>query len=65
MEYIHLVGVEQIQNAANVMKSAAELMQRAANTIEYALQRHDSSMKEFMSELNNTTEEWRKGEGRP
>jgi hypothetical protein len=39
-EYMHLVGAEQVQSAANSMKNAAEEMQRAAANMEGSLERH-------------------------
>ena len=39
-EYMHLVGAEQVQTAANSMRSAAEEMQSAARNIEGSLERH-------------------------
>jgi predicted DNA-binding protein (UPF0251 family) len=43
-KYAHLIGTEQVQSAANTMKEAAHEMQRAANTIHDALQRHEEKM---------------------
>lgn len=51
-EHIHLVGVEQVQTAANTMKSAASEMNRAANTISEVLNRHGRIMQEFLDKLN-------------
>lgn len=36
MEYIHLVGAEQVQTAANRIQSAADDIRRAGNQIEEA-----------------------------
>jgi len=47
-EYMHLIGTEQIQSAANTMKSAAIEMHRAANLIDESLRRHEVMMAEFM-----------------
>ena len=51
MEYMHLVGVEQVQSAANTMISAAETMRRAANEITYALEKHSNMMRELVDTL--------------
>lgn len=45
-EYMHLVGAEQIQSAASRMASAADEMQRAASTIDNALDRHAQRFEE-------------------
>jgi len=39
-EYIHLVGAEQVQNAANSMRSTAAEMQAAVRNMEGSLERH-------------------------
>ena len=62
-EYVHLIGTEQVQSAANTMRDAAHDMRNAANTIHNALQRHEEMvcnalcihgqiMIEIMKELN-------------
>jgi hypothetical protein len=62
-EYMHLIGTEQVQSAANRMVEAADRMSRAANTISSALQNHENNicealhihgliMIEVMKELN-------------
>lgn len=50
-EYVHLVGVEQMQNAANIMKVAAETMQRAAHEISYALDQHKRAIIDITDRL--------------
>ena len=52
MEYIHLVGVEQVQTAAERMVEAAERMNTAANMMSEALHIHGLIMIEVMQELN-------------
>jgi len=53
MEYMHLIGTEQIQSAANSMKDAAHEMSRAANTIYNALQRHEQVMQDLMIKMDD------------
>jgi len=50
-KYMHLIGTEQVQSAANTVKEAAHEMTRAANTIHFALQRHEQVMQELLEEL--------------
>ena len=50
-KYMHLVGAEQVQSAANTMSSAAETMRRAANEITYALDKHSNMMRELVDTL--------------
>jgi hypothetical protein len=57
MEYMHLIGVEQIQSAANTMRDAAHEMHRSANTIHDALQRHGEIMREFMDRMDTMLNE--------
>lgn len=49
--YITLLGSEQVQSAANTMRSAAEEMQRAASETGYALERHQRFMDDWLSRL--------------
>jgi len=53
MEHVLLIGTEQVQSAANTMRSAASEMNRAANTISEALSEHKRVMEEFISRLND------------
>lgn len=48
-EYMHLVGAEQVQNAANTMRSAAETMSRAASEISSALERHQRFLEDWLN----------------
>lgn len=50
-EYVHLIGTEQVQSAANVMRAAAETMVRAATTIHDAMRSHEGVMREYMERL--------------
>jgi hypothetical protein len=50
-KYVHLVGAEQVQSAANVMRTAADLMQRSAHEITYALEKHAGMMRELVDTL--------------
>ena len=48
-EYIHLVGAEQVQTAANTMKAAAEEMSRAASSIQEAIDRNQRFMDDWLT----------------
>lgn len=50
-KYVTLIGAEQVQSAANTMRSAASEINRAANTISEALHEHIRVMREFMDKL--------------
>lgn len=47
-EYIHLVGSEQVQNAANTMRHAAEEMNRASANLEEVLFRHQRFLDDWL-----------------
>ena len=51
-EYIHLVGAEQIQSAANRMVEAAHEMSRAANTIHDVMKRNEEVMQDLMIKID-------------
>ena len=57
MEYVHLVGGEEVQRAANTMREAAELMQRAAATISESNTQHQRCMTEFIERLAGAFED--------
>ena len=38
-EYVHLIGSEQVQSAACIMREAAESMRRAAESIDFSIER--------------------------
>jgi len=50
-EYVHLIGAEEVQRAANVMSQAADDMQRAASTIDCAVDRLTRQMDDFIFRL--------------
>jgi N-acetylglucosamine kinase-like BadF-type ATPase len=52
-EYMHIIGTEQVQSAANIMRDAAERMTRAANTIHNAMQRHEQVMQDLMIKMDD------------
>ena len=52
-QYMHLIGTEQIQSAANRMVEAAHEMNRAADTIHFALQRHEQMMQDLMIKMDD------------
>lgn len=47
-EYMHLIGVEQMQSAANSMNRAAERMQQVASSFEYAAQRQQQLLDDWL-----------------
>lgn len=56
-DYVTLLGVEQVQSAANTMRSAAEEMQRAASTIDASLQQHRMFLDEWLSRFESAMKE--------
>lgn len=59
-EYMHLLGVEDVQRAANTMQSAAEAIQRAAASFEYssellirAMENHANSIAQVLAEKSS------------
>ena len=50
-EYIHLVGAEQVQSAANRMASAAEDMKRAASQMDESLMRQQRFLDDWLLRL--------------
>lgn len=55
-EYMHLIGAEQVQSAANVMRAAADEMSRAATSIEYTMQQHQRFMEDWLQRLEAAAE---------
>lgn len=55
-EYVHLIGTEQVQSAANTMMSAAEVMRRSANTIHDSLDRHELMLRDVMQKIDELIE---------
>lgn len=53
-EYVHLVGAEEVSRAASSMRGAADDMIRAASSISEALDRHQSFLTEWLSNLDAT-----------
>lgn len=51
MEYIHLIGVEQIQSAANAMRSSADEMKRAADNFDESVRRLILAMNEHANRV--------------
>lgn len=52
-EYMHLIGTEQIQSAANRMVDVAERMNIAANTINETFRRHEQAMSDLMLRIDD------------
>ena len=50
-EYMHLIGAEQVQTAANTMREAAHDMQNAASTMDFSLQQHRNLMDDWLQRL--------------
>lgn len=53
VESIYLIGSEQVQNAANTMRSATEGMQSAASSMSYALEQHQRFLDNWLSRLES------------
>lgn len=51
MDYVHLVGSEQVQRAAGQMRQAAEEIKSAAWMITEALREHTIAMRDLTAEL--------------
>jgi Sec-independent protein translocase protein TatA len=52
-EYVHLVGTEQVQSAANSMREAAHEMRRAANEISEAMHLQQRTLQETNAVLTD------------
>lgn len=72
MEYVHLVGAEQVQNAAITMRSAAETMQLAASSIEESLWRQRLFLEQWLADFRDALQKreqppggvgWQQGDG--
>jgi hypothetical protein len=46
--YVTLIGTEQVQTAANTMRTAADEMRHAAGTISEALDRHQRFLDDWL-----------------
>lgn len=55
-EYMHLVGAEQVQNAARQMQSAAEETGKAAGSIAYSLEMHHRFMDDWLQRFEAALE---------
>lgn len=56
-EYITLLGAEQVQSAANTIRSAADEMSRAASSIDNALHTHRMFMDDWLMRYQLVMEE--------
>ena len=63
MEYVTLMGAEDVQRAGNIIASAAESFSHSAARMEQALQDHSRSMVDSIKRLEILTEELRGDEG--
>lgn len=61
MEYMHLVGAETVQSAANTMSSAATDMERAASEMSGAASEFKRILDAFLIELREILEDHNKG----
>lgn len=55
-KYIHLIGTEQVQQAARTMRSAAQEMSQAANSISYTMENHQRFLDEWLGQLVDALE---------
>ncbi len=55
-EYIHLVGAEQVQSAANSMWGAGDKMSQAASSMQQAVSEHQRILDNFLVEFRDTLE---------
>ena len=53
MEYIHLVGAEDVRSAANTIQSAASDFRRAANQISSELEIQRRFLEDFLVQLKS------------
>lgn len=50
-DYIHLLGAEDVRTAANTMRAAAQGMHQASTNIQYALERHQRFLDDWLVRL--------------
>ena len=53
MEFIHLTGAEQVQNAANSMREAAETMKRAASEIQSTFEQQRIFLNQWLTDFES------------
>ena len=53
MDYIYLVGTEQVQTAGNTMRQAATDMQRAADSMSYSLEAHQRFLTNWLDDYRS------------
>jgi hypothetical protein len=58
-EYMHLVGAEQVQTAANTMREAAHAMQNAASTMDFAFQQQRNFMDDWLQRFEVVLAEYK------
>lgn len=63
MEYIQLVGAEQVQHAANSISQSAETMRRVAGEIESSLHQQRQFMDDWLNRFENVLIEDRNKRG--
>jgi hypothetical protein len=56
-EYIHLIGAEQVEHAARIIDTAADTMNRAAASIDSALENHRRYLEEWIGRFENALEQ--------
>ena len=57
MDYITLLGAEQVQDAANVMRKAAETFGSAVGSQHYNLEQHQRFMDDWLQRFQQVLEE--------
>lgn len=60
MEYVHLIGAERVESAAQTMRSAADEMTRAAQSIEHHLWQHQRFLDDWISRFETAVEKFAK-----
>lgn len=55
-DYVTLMGAEQVQSAGNTMRSAAEEMKRASDSIQYSMEMNQRFMREWLDEFRQIME---------
>lgn len=61
IEYIHLIGAEQVQSAGHTMSIAASEMKHAASLISDTMYQHQQFMQQWLDEFRATLEDTKEG----
>lgn len=57
MNTVMLIGTEQVQTAANTMRSAAEDMKQAASSMDFSLQQHRNFLDDWLQRFEQVLAE--------